>query len=228
MLRAKKLDMVFTFSEENYLKAIYHLENQHKKGVPTNALAEMMDTKASSATDMIKRLSEKELVNYRKYQGVKLTTKGENQAIKVIRKHRLWECFLVDKLNFSWDEVHDIAEQLEHIESEKLIHELDKFLGYPKTDPHGDAIPDGKGNFSKINKVLLSKCEPEQTGVFLGVKDSSASFLQYLDKKKISIGTKIKVLSKEFFDGSVMIKIEQEQFSISHKIAENLYVQIQD
>ena len=218
--------MVFTFSEENYLKAIYHLENQHKKGVPTNALAEMMATKASSATDMIKRLSEKDLVAYKKYQGVKLTDKGENHAVKVIRKHRLWECFLVDKLNFSWDEVHDIAEQLEHIESEKLIQELDKFLGYPKTDPHGDAIPDGKGNFSKINKILLSKCEPGTIGVFVGVKDSSASFLQYLDKNRIALGAKIKVLHKEEFDQSIELQISDRVFTVSYKSASNLYLKL--
>jgi len=220
--------MVFTFSEENYLKAIYHLENQHKKGVPTNALAEMMETKASSTTDMIKRLSEKELVAYKKYQGVKLTSKGESHAVKVIRKHRLWECFLVDKLNFSWDEVHDIAEQLEHIESEKLIQELDKFLGYPRTDPHGDSIPDGKGNFSKINKVLLSKCEPGQIGVFVGVKDSSASFLQYLDKNKIALGAKIKVLYKEEFDQSIELQINDRVFTVSYKSASNLYLKLPD
>lgn len=218
--------MTFTFSEENYLKAIYHIENQYKKGVSTNALAEEMETKASSATDMIKRLSEKELVAYKKYQGVKLTAKGKSHAIKVIRKHRLWECFLVDKLDFSWDEVHDIAEQLEHIESEKLIQKLDKFLGFPKTDPHGDAIPDGKGNFSKINKVLLSNCKPGITGVFVGVKDSSASFLQFLDKNNIALGAQIKVLYKEEFDQSLELQISKRVLTVSNKTASNLYLKL--
>ena len=141
-----------TFSEENYLKTIYHLNLILDSEISTNAIAEKMETKASSVTDMLKKLAEKNLVNYKKYQGVSLTLEGKLAAKMIVRKHRLWEVFLVDKLDFSWDEVHDVAEQLEHIKSEKLINKLDDFLGNPTEDPHGDPIPDAKGNVIKIKK----------------------------------------------------------------------------
>lgn len=217
--------MKYSLSEENYLKAIYHLEKIAATGVATNAIAEQMETKPSSVTDMIKRLSDKELVNYVKYQGVTLTEKGKKTALTIIRKHRLWEVFLVDKLNFHWDEVHEIAEQLEHIHSEELITRLDKFLGEPDFDPHGDPIPDKDGNIKRTEKKLLSDLDKNQGGVCVGVKESSPEFLQYLDKKKITIGTKIKVLGKEFFDGSMVILVGKDQYFISKKTAENLYVQ---
>lgn len=215
-----------TFSEENYLKAIFHLEKQYAEGVPTNALAERMNTKASSATDMIKRLAEKDLLIYKPYQGVKLTKVGEKHALKVIRKHRLWEYFLVEKLNFNWDEVHEVAEQLEHIKSEKLTDKLDEFLNYPKTDPHGDLIPDKDGNFPVLEKMLLSKCEEGQRGKFVGVRDSSKDFLRYLDKQEISIGTFIEIIDREDFDQSVLAKIGQKKIRMSHKIASNLYIKL--
>jgi DtxR family Mn-dependent transcriptional regulator len=215
---------MFTYSEENYLKTIFHLEKNFPNGVSTNSLAGEMETKASSATDMIKRLAEKKLVNYKKYQGVKLSKKGRQTAIEIIRKHRLWEVFLVDKLGFPWDEVHEIAEQLEHIKSEKLTRQLDEFLGYPKRDPHGDPIPDEKGNFADTNKVLLSKLEVGASGLCVGVKDSSPEFLQYLDKNKIALGKEIKVLEKEDFDHSMRIKIDGVERMISNKTAANLYL----
>jgi len=215
---------MFSLSEENYLKAIFHLENSYKSGVSTNALAEEMQTKASSVTDMIKRLSDKNLVNYKKYQGVKLSEPGRNAAIGVIRKHRLWEVFLVDKLNFNWDEVHEIAEQLEHIKSEKLTNQLDKFLEYPKRDPHGDPIPDAQGNFAVANRILLSDLGKGETGICVGVKDSSTEFLQYLDKNKISLGKKIKVTEKEEFDQSMVIVIDQNELRISNQISTNLFI----
>ena len=217
--------MKYSLSEENYLKAIYHLEKIAATGVATNAIAEQMDTNPSSVTDMVKKLSEKDLVNYIKYQGVTLTEKGRKTALTIIRKHRLWEVFLVDKLNFHWDQVHEIAEQLEHIHSEELISRLDKFLGEPDFDPHGDPIPDKHGNIKRTEKKLLSDLDKNQGGVCVGVKESSAEFLQYLDKKKITIGTKIKVLGKEFFDGSMVILVGKDQSFISKKTAENLYVQ---
>ena len=138
-----------TFSEENYLKTIYHLTIISDSEISTNAIAEKMETKASSVTDMLKKLAEKDLVDYKKYQGVSLTEKGKLSAKMIVRKHRLWEVFLVEKLDFSWDEVHDIAEQLEHIKSEKLINKLDDFLGNPTEDPHGDPIPDKNGKLPK-------------------------------------------------------------------------------
>ena len=184
-----------------------------------------MDTKPSSVTDMVQKLAEKKLLSYKRYKGVLLTAEGRKTAANVIRKHRLWEVFLVEKLNFHWDEVHEIAEQLEHVHSEELISRLDKFLGSPDFDPHGDPIPDKHGNVKRTEKKLLSELEKKQRGVCVGVRESSSEFLQYLDKKKITIGTKITVLGKEFFDGSMIIQVGRDQFFISKKIGENLYVQ---
>jgi len=215
---------MYTFSEENYLKAIYHLERKFPAGVSTNALAEEMETKASSVTDMIKKLSEKKLVNYKKYQGFKLSELGMETAVSVIRKHRLWEVFLVENLDFSWDEVHEVAEQLEHIKSEKLIRELDRFLGFPKHDPHGDPIPDAEGNFTVLNKVLLSDLKKGESGIFVGVKDSSATFLQFLDKRNIVLGDELKIIDKEPFDQSVLIKINEQELRVSNLISGNLYI----
>lgn len=215
---------MFSFSEENYLKAIFHLEKKYTGGVSTNALAEEMETKASSVTDMVKKLADKKLVKYKKYRGVELSEKGKKTAIGVIRKHRLWEFFLVNKLNFSWDEVHDVAEQLEHIRSEKLTDELDNFLGYPKRDPHGDPIPDSEGNFRISNKLLLADLDEGQSGICVGVKDSSAEFLRYLDKNGIALGKEIRVLKLEDFDHSAEIEVEGNTFTLSHKSASNLYI----
>nr|WP_315151662.1 metal-dependent transcriptional regulator [uncultured Flavobacterium sp.] len=215
-----------TFSEENYLKSIYHLTASLDGEVSTNAIAEMMDTKASSVTDMLKKLAEKDLVNYKKYQGVSLTENGKLVAKMIVRKHRLWEVFLVDKLDFSWDEVHDIAEQLEHIKSEKLINKLDDFLGNPTEDPHGDPIPDAQGRIIAIEKQLLSELQANQLGICVGVKDNSSEFLKYLDKQEIGLGTKIEVLTKETFDLSLKIKVNDIEFVISNKIASNLFVKV--
>lgn len=215
-----------TFSEENYLKAIFHLTTVAVAEISTNAIAEMMDTKASSVTDMLKKLAEKDLVNYKKYQGVSLTDKGRLSAKMIVRKHRLWEVFLVEKLHFSWDEVHDIAEQLEHIKSEKLINELDDFLGNPTEDPHGDPIPNANGQIVTIEKQLLSELSENQKGICVGVKDSSSEFLKYLDKQEISLGSKMEIISKESFDMSLMIKVDSKELTISNKIASNLYVKV--
>lgn len=211
-------------AEENYIKAIYSLETQSDKGVSTNMIAKKIQTKASSVTDMIKKLSEKQLVVYKKYQGVQLSKKGKKVAMLIVRKHRLWESFLVDKLNFSWDEVHVVAEQLEHIKSEKLIERLDRFLEYPSVDPHGDPIPDKDGNIEKRNKVKLSALKENEQSILLSVKDSSADFLKYLNKKKIAIGNTIKVLSVEPFDRSMQIEMNSKQFIISENVADNLYL----
>lgn len=215
---------MFSQSEENYLKAIYHLSEDPKKGVSTNAIAEQLDTKASSVTDMIKKLSDKKLISYKKYHGVTLTEKGVKIAVNIIRKHRLWEVFLVEKLNFSWDEVHDVAEQLEHIKSQKLIDKLDELLGFPTHDPHGDPIPDAKGNLKTIEKCLLSSLSKNESGICVGVNDTSSDFLQFLDKKNIKIGEIITVKDKEDFDDSLLISVDNQQLSISKKIATNLYI----
>lgn len=215
-----------TLSEENYLKAIYHLTTGLDTEVSTNAIAEMIETKASSVTDMLKKLADKDLVHYKKYQGVSLTEKGKLAAKMIVRKHRLWEFFLVDKLDFSWDEVHDIAEQLEHIKSEKLINKLDDFLGNPTEDPHGDPIPDANGKIIKVEKLLLSELVQGQFGICVGVKDSSTEFLKYLDKNQIALGSKIEIITKEDFDLSLKIKVRNEELTISNKIAGNLFVKV--
>lgn len=215
-----------TFSEENYLKSIYHLTTSLDSEVSTNAIAEMMETKASSVTDMLKKLAEKDLVNYKKYQGVSLTEKGKLTAKMIVRKHRLWEVFLVEKLDFSWDEVHDIAEQLEHIKSEKLINKLDDFLGNPTEDPHGDPIPDAQGRIINTEKQLLSELFENQNGICVGVKDTSSEFLKYLDKQEISLGSTIEIIGKESFDLSLKIRLNGQELTISNKIASNIFVKV--
>jgi DtxR family Mn-dependent transcriptional regulator len=215
-----------TFSEENYLKTIYHLTTISDAEVSTNAIAEMMETKASSVTDMLKKLADKDLVNYIKYQGVSLTNKGKLTAKMIVRKHRLWEVFLVEKLNFTWDEVHDIAEQLEHIKSEQLINKLDDFLGNPTEDPHGDPIPNAKGQIIAIEKQLLSELSENQIGICVGVKDSSSEFLKYLDKQGIALGSRIEIIEKETFDSSLKINLDSKELTISNKIAGNLFVKL--
>jgi len=215
---------MFSQAEENYLKAIYHLESNSKVGISTNAIAKSLATKASSVSDMIKKLSDKEVVLYKKYKGVTLTVLGKKTAANIVRKHRLWEVFLVEKLNFSWDEVHDVAEQLEHIKSQKLINQLDALLGFPTHDPHGDPIPDKDGVVNAIEKSLLSTLKVNEAGVCVGVNDSSSDFLQFLDKKGITLGKRIKVTEKEDFDDSLSILIDDKKLSVSNKIANNLYI----
>lgn len=215
-----------TLSEENYLKAIYHLGNQGEDAVSTNAIAEQIDTKASSVTDMVKKLAEKELANYVKYQGVSLTKSGRLTARSVIRKHRLWETFLVNKLNFSWDEVHEIAEQLEHIKSEKLIDKLDDFLENPTHDPHGDPIPDKNGNYTNVKSKSILEFNIGNQGELINVKDSSDVFLKYLNKNKLALGDTIKVVGFEPFDKSFTIETKSKTMTISKDVAENLYLSI--
>lgn len=215
-----------TRSEENYIKTIFHLGRKGTREVATNAIAELMETKPSSVTDMIKRLSEKDLVNYKRYQGVSLTALGNKTALGIIRKHRLWEVFLVEKLDFSWDEVHEVAEQLEHIKSDKLIDSLDRLLAFPKFDPHGDPIPDKNGGFKERDRELLSEVPKNTVGVCVGVKDSSATFLKFLDKNGIALGNQIRVMEIEEFDGSLNIEIDGRKMQISHVIASNLYIKV--
>ncbi len=213
-----------TTSEENYVKVIYHLSHAAPKGVNTNAIAGMLETKASSVTDMLKKLAEKDIVSYLKYQGVTLTDKGFHLAKMIVRKHRLWEVFLVEKLYFSWDEVHDIAEELEHIKSESLINKLDSFLGFPDFDPHGDPIPNADGEIKKMSKLLLSEVELNKEFRCIGVKDSSSDFLKYLDKQKIALGSTFVVKEKESFDDTLLVEVNSKEIMISNKIATNLYV----
>tara|TARA_R110001592_G_scaffold14358_11_gene64366 strand:- start:4941 stop:5597 length:657 start_codon:yes stop_codon:yes gene_type:complete len=215
---------MITLTEENYIKAIYHLSNNGEKTVNTNAIASAMQTKASSVTDMIKKLSEKNYADYKKYQGVTLTDDGRRVAVNIIRKHRLWEVFLVEKLNFSWDEVHEVAEHLEHIKSDKLIDELDAFLEFPTHDPHGDPIPDKEGNFKHIEKIVLAKAEVGSTYKCVGVDDTSSKFLKYLDSNHIALGTIITVKHKEPYDNSIKLTLENSEIVVSQSVAKNLYL----
>ncbi len=215
---------MITLTEENYIKAIYHISKQGRENVNTNALAEAMNTKASSATDMIKKLSEKNYANYKKYKGVTLTALGRKIAINIIRNHRLWEVFLVEKLNFTWDEVHELAEQLEHIKSQKLIDELESFLGYPTHDPHGDPIPDKNGEITFVEKTLLSQALVGICYTCLGVNDSSSEFLQYLNNNNIKLGSIIEVMHIEPFDKSIKIKANGKLLTVSQSVGKNLYL----
>lgn len=216
---------MLTLTEENYLKAIYRLSEGGAKAVLTNEIAELMSTKAASVTDMIKKLSLKNLIGYEKYYGVTITKQGKSEALMVIRKHRLWETFLVEKLHFSWHEVHDVAEQLEHIQSHLLIEKLDEFLGYPTSDPHGHPIPDKNGKIQAVRQMPLSESTPNKKLVVRSVKDGSPSFLQYLSKIGIYIGASIVILEKVEFDGSVEIHVDNKKKAfISRDAAQNLLV----
>ena len=226
MYICKNIFEVVTQSEENYLKAIYHLGKQGRVSVSTNAIAEKMETKASSVTDMLKKLADKNLVNYKKYQGVNLTEEGRLTAASVVRKHRLWEVFLVNKLNFSWDEVHDIAEQLEHIKSKRLTDEIDALLEFPTHDPHGDPIPDKNGNIVKNHSVNILEIKTGDEGILTHVKDSSDVFLKYLNKNNLALGDKIKVIDIEPFDNSIKIEAKAKEMIISKNVAKNLYLNL--
>lgn len=216
---------MLTYTEENYIKTIYHLSGDENRDVSTNGISEVLKTKPASVTDMLKKLSDKSFVNYVKYQGVTLTKKGRKEALQIIRKHRLWEVFLVDKLKFHWDEVHEIAEQLEHIQSPILITRLDEFLGNPAFDPHGDPIPDQKGEFVLRKKHILSDMTVGFKGVVVGMLETSPAFLQYLDRLNICPGAKICIKERIAFDGSLEIVLQDDKkLVISFEVAKNLYV----
>lgn len=216
-----------TQSEENYIKAIYYLEKTLGKPVGTNDLANRMETKASSVTDMVRRLSEKSLIQYEKYKGCELTDEGIKVALKTIRKHRLWETFLVEKLNFGWEEVHEIAEQLEHIQSVKLTDRLDELLDFPKFDPHGDPIPDKNGEITHREETLkLIDLPIGKPAIVIGVSDSSASFLKYLDKHNIQLGMAIQVKDKFEFDHSTEVLIHEAVLNLSAAASSKITVQI--
>lgn len=214
-----------SFTEENYLKAIYKLQETNGEVVATSALAQVMEVHAPSVTDMLKRMAGKKLVTYQKSKGFKLSEKGKKVAVGIIRNHRLWEVFLVDKLGFRWDEVHDIAEQLEHIHSEDLVNKLDAFLGYPKADPHGDPIPDANGVLPKSKSVLLSTLKAGDEGTFTGVTDHSPAFLNHLDKSGISLGNSIKVKGVEEYDQTYTLQLKgKKEVVVSFKVANSLLV----
>ena len=212
-----------SFTEENYLKVIYHL-SQGNHPVQTNSIAEKTQTKAASVTDMLKKLADKELVNYVKYQGVTLTEKGSLTAINIVRKHRLWEVFLVEKLNFKWDEVHDVAEELEHIKSKLLIERLDEFLAFPKVDPHGDPIPDRHGNFADLSFIQLSHLKINESGTITGVSEHSSPYLKHLEKLGLTLGKRIEIVEITAFDGSVELLVEDQKINISKEVAKHILI----
>lgn len=220
--------MLVSYTEENYLKAIYALSRLYSDAeVSTNQISDHLKNKAASVTDMLKKLSDKKLIDYKPYKGVKLTDKGKKTAIKVIRKHRLWEAFLVEKLKFKWDEVHEIAEQLEHIQSDELIQKLDNFLGNPKCDPHGDPIPDSTGKFSVQRSVALSSAKQKNSLVVTGVSDHSSEFLKYLSNSGIALGDNLKIEESNTYDKSLKIKVNNKHsLFLSHKAASNILVEI--
>lgn len=220
--------MEISLTEENYIKAIFSITHaKNGSGVSTNELSEHLNNKAGSVTDMLKRLADKKLIHYEKYKGVLLTAKGEKTALAIVRKHRLWEVFLTQKLMFKWDEVHDIAEQLEHIKSEELIHRLDAFLGKPKFDPHGDPIPDANGHLHNLKAKPLNQLKVKGNYVFLGVTEHSKSFLQHLTSIGLKIGDTIKIENINEFDNSLKVKINKNESQFfSDKVSTHLLVEV--
>lgn len=219
--------MNITHAEENYLKAIFKISEKEDKAVSTNAIAAEMQTTAASVTDMLKRLAEKKLIDYEKYRGVELSGEGNRVATTLIRKHRLWEVFLVDKLGFAWDEVHDLAEQLEHVQGNNLVNRLDMFLGHPKFDPHGDPIPDADGHWTFRQQVLLTDLKPGDRGVVTGVDDHSPAFLQYLDRLGLTLGASLELIERFPYDHSSRVRTpDGQEVTLSEKVGQNLYVKI--
>lgn len=212
-------------TEENYLKALLRITAEHDEtgGAGTNQLAGRLNVRPATATDMLKKLREKQLVNYEKYGKITLTDTGRNLAVGIIRRHRLWETFLFDKLGFSWDEVHDIAEQLEHIKSEKLVERLDRFLGFPQFDPHGDAIPNADGDYVHEARLTLAEAAAGVRYIIVAVKDNSPSFLQYVSQIGIGIHSEITVLQRYAFDHSIALEIDGTKTNISDKAAQNIF-----
>ena len=215
--------MNFSTSEENYLKAIYHLQEDEGK-VSTNALAESLQTKAASVTDMMKKVNAKKLLHYKPYYGFYLSAEGKKIALNVIRRHRLWEYFLADKLKFSWNEVHDVAEELEHVSSKKLIDKLDEYLNFPQFDPHGDPIPDSKGKMRTHDEVALTELPLNQPAEVRRVANQSADMLELLQHKNIGLGTRLEVKRLFDFDHSLELKIKTTTVTISEQLAKNIFV----
>jgi DtxR family transcriptional regulator, Mn-dependent transcriptional regulator len=214
-----------SFTEENYIKAIYKLQEQNGEIVVNSELAKAMKVHSASVTDMLIKMAKKKLINYEKSKGFKLTEKGRQIAVSVIRKHRLWEVFLLEKLGFKWDEVHDIAEQLEHISNESLINRLDIYLGHPKADPHGDPIPNANGVFAKSRSIVLSEMKKDEQGKFTGVIDHSPSFLTYLDKIGLTLGETVKIKTIEDYDHSFTIQLKgKKELTVSSQVASNILI----
>lgn len=215
-----------TLSEENYLKAIFTIAFIEKsEDITSKAIASHLKATPASVTGMMKKLAEKGLIIYEKYQPVKLTAKGRKIAVHTLRKHRLWELFLVRHLNFTWNEVHEVAEELEHIESEKLVNNLDQFLGFPKFDPHGDPIPDKDGNIVDIKKIPLASLKEKEEGIIIGVNEHSEGFLSFLEGVQLQLGMTVKVLERFDFDDSMLILLDNKRkINVSEKVGQNLFI----
>ena len=213
----------FSASEENYLKTIFHLQTKDDN-VSTNELADRLQAKPASITDMMKKLKTRKLVNYQPYQGFRLTPEGKRIALSIIRRHRLWEYFLAEKLKFNWDEVHEVAEQLEHVSSKKLIDKLDEYLGHPKFDPHGDPIPDTNGKMETSKQLSLAELPANKPAKICYVSDQSGSLLEYLHEKKITIGSPVMVKKKFAYDGSLEIRSDNKLLTITSQAAKNIFV----
>lgn len=214
----------YSASEENYIKTIFHL--QYEDGtVTTNELAGELRTKPASVTDMMKKLKAKKLVHYQPYWGFRLTADGRKVALDIIRRHRLWEYFLAEKLKFRWDEVHAVAEYLEHVSSKKLIDKLDEFLNHPRFDPHGDPIPDSQGKIEDSKKICLAELPLKKMAVVCHVGDQSSPMMELMKHKKINIGTRLEVKKRFGFDNSLEIKVRQKPaLTISEQLAKNIFV----
>jgi DtxR family transcriptional regulator, Mn-dependent transcriptional regulator len=210
-------------SEENYLKTIFHLQLD-RDNVTTNAVADSLQTRAASVTDMMKKLNAKKLLHYKPYYGFYLSAEGKKAAINIIRRHRLWEAFLVEKLGFGWDEVHLIAEELEHVSSKKLVDKLDEYLGFPQFDPHGDPIPDSKGKIASVASINLAALELHQVATVTSVTNQSKEMLDDLADKSITIGTRIEVKKRSLFDHSLQVKIKNKNITLTEQLARHLFV----
>lgn len=221
---------MLSHTEENYLKGLLQLthEKGNKKDAGTNELAAHLSVKPATANDMLKKLKEKKLIEYEKYGKSSLTKEGKKKAIEIVRKHRLWETFLFEKLAFTWDEVHEVAEQLEHIKSAKLVDKLDEFLNFPAFDPHGDVIPNKKGEMKQLSKKTLDEEEVGHLCTMIGVKDNSAAFLKYVDKVGLGIKKKIRIISKQPYDELIEIEVDGKRSSVSPKFASNIVIVNED
>ena len=211
-------------SEENYLKSIFNLSEFGNKQVATNSISKVLNIEPASVTDMIKKLSKKKLIYHEKYKGSTISKSGIKIALQIIRRHRLWEVFLYDKLNFKWDKIHDIAEELEHVSSEELIDNLDKFLKYPQIDPHGDPIPNKLGEMNFVDKISISDLNVNENGIVSRIINEDEEFFNLLKKLKIEIGTEVKIIDKIEYDESIEILINKKTVIISKDIANNIKI----
>ncbi len=217
--------MDFSHAEENYLKVIYKLSKLQPKGVSTKSIGDLLQIKSPTVSDMLRKLSNKKLIKYAKYKGVSLTKRGEQIALKVIRKHRLWETFLVQKFKFKWDEVHGIAEQLEHIDSSELVNRLDEYLNFPQFDPHGDPIPDKNGEIADRHSKTLDQVKKGSDVIVVGVKDHSSEFLKYIESLSLTLGAKVSVIDVINYDKSFIVKVNDgKEIGLSLQVCKNLFI----